>query len=383
MKKEPYITRLDIELTERCNNNCIHCYINLPDDDLCAKKKELSTDKIKEILKEAVSLDCMTIRFTGGEPLLREDFEELYVFTRKQGLKVLIFTNATLINKRLAELFSRIPPLEKIEVTVYGINKNSYEAVTGKKGSFKAAEKGIKLLLKNKIPFVVKSAVLPPNKNETDKFEKWAMAIPDMDRLPSKSMFFDLRCRRDNEIKNRFIKKLRITPEEGIGILTREKDKYIKEMKEFCSKFTRPPGDDLFSCGAGFSGCADAYGYFLPCIMLKCPDTAYDLKNGTLEDAIVNFFPKIRAMRAKNKDYLKRCAKCFLKSLCEQCPAKSWMEHGTLDTPVEYFCEIAHAQAKFLGLVKPHEKAWEVTDWKERLRNFSRNVIPAEAGIQT
>ena len=50
----PILGKLDLELTERCNNNCIHCDINLPADDLTVKKKELSTEEIKGILKEAV-----------------------------------------------------------------------------------------------------------------------------------------------------------------------------------------------------------------------------------------------------------------------------------------------------------------------------------------
>ncbi len=93
----PLLDKLDIELTERCNNNCIHCYIKLPVEDQAARKRKLSTDDIRNILKEAASLGCLTARFTGGEPLLREDFEELYVFARKQGLKVMLFTNTTLI----------------------------------------------------------------------------------------------------------------------------------------------------------------------------------------------------------------------------------------------------------------------------------------------
>ena len=75
--KRLLLGRLDIELTERCNNNCIHCYINLPEGDLNAKRRELSTDEIKEILKEAEGLGCLAARFTGGEPFLREDFEEM------------------------------------------------------------------------------------------------------------------------------------------------------------------------------------------------------------------------------------------------------------------------------------------------------------------
>lgn len=371
--KRPLLSRLDMELTERCNNNCIHCYINIPTDDIKAKEKELSTREIKEILKEAASLGCLTVRFTGGEPLLREDFEELYLFARRLGLKVLIFTNGTLITSQLADLFVRVPPLEKIEVSFYGMNRNSYEAVTRVTGSFEAAWQGINLLLENKIPFVVKSALLPPNKSEINEFEFWASIIPGMDTFPSYSMFFDLRCRRNSRNKNQLIKRLRLTSEEVLKMLTRRKGEYLREMKEFCSKFTRPPGNNLFSCGAGkYGGCVDAYGYFQLCMLLRHPATVYNLKNGSLNDAITSFFPKVRTIKAADTEYLDHCARCFLKGLCDQCPAKSWMEHGTLDTPVKYFCEIAHAQARYLGLLKDGETAWEITDWKKR-RNLLLN----------
>ena len=372
---KPLLSRLDMELTERCNNNCIHCCINLPEDDSAAKERELSTGEIKKILEEAASLGCLKVRFTGGEPLLRDDFEELYIFARKLGLKVIIFTNATLITLHLAELFSRIPPLEKIEVTVYGMKDSSYETVTRTTGSFKAAFRGINLLLEHKIPFVVKGAILPANKEEIEEFESWATTIPWMDKPPSYSMFFNLRCRREGA-KNELIKKLRVNPEIGLNILTRNEERYLKEMKEFCSKFMRPAGDKIFSCGAGCGGgCVDAYGYFQPCMMLRHPDCIYDLKKCSLKDALTNFFPKLREMKATNPDYLNRCAKCFLKGLCEQCPGKSWMEYGNLDTPVEYLCEVAHTQARFLGLLKEGEMAWEVADWKERIKDFVREDI--------
>jgi radical SAM protein with 4Fe4S-binding SPASM domain len=373
------MSQLDIELTERCNNNCIHCSINLPADDLTAKKRELSTEEVKGILEEAASLGCLTVRLTGGEPLLREDFEEIYLFARKLGLKVSLFTNATLVAPHLAKLFARFPPLEKIEITVYGMKKMSYEAVTRTHGSFDAAWRGIKRLLDNKVPFVVKGSILPPNRREMEEFESWAATIPWMDRPPSYSMVFDLRCRRDSEGKNRLIKKLRLSPEAGLEILTRRREAYLREMREFCSKFTSPPGDELFSCGAGIGGgCVDAYGNFELCMELRHPDTVYDLKRGSLKDALVNFFPEIREIKAINPDYLRRCARCFLKGLCDQCPAKSWIEHGTLDTPVEYLCEITHVQARYLGLLKNAEKTWEVRNWKARIKKFSRKELVSQ-----
>jgi len=379
--KGPLLGSLDMELTERCNNNCIHCYINLRADDLTARERELSTEEIKGILREAASLGCLRVRLTGGEPLLRDDFEELYLFSRKLGLKVLLFTNATLITPHLAELFASIPPLEKIETSFYGLKKESYEAVTRTPGSFEAAWRGIHLLLERKVPLIVKSALLPPNKDEVEKFEAWASTVPWMDKPPSYSMFFDLRCRRDSEEKNRLIESLRPSSEQGLRVLNRRKEEYIKEVREFCSKFMAIQGDRLFSCGSGVgSGCVDPYGYFQPCIMLRHPDTVYDLKKGSLKDAMINFFPKLRDMKASDPHYLERCAKCFLKGFCEQCPAKSWMEHGTLDTPVEYLCEIAHTQARYLGLLGKDEEAWRVNDWRERIRNFSGEKRRDEEG---
>jgi molybdenum cofactor biosynthesis enzyme MoaA len=63
--KRLILGRLDMELTERCNNNCIHCCINLPADDNAARRRELSTAEIEAILAEAASLGCLTVRFTG------------------------------------------------------------------------------------------------------------------------------------------------------------------------------------------------------------------------------------------------------------------------------------------------------------------------------
>ncbi len=360
--------RMDMELTERCNNNCIHCCINLPADDKEAQSKELTTAEWRSLLEQVASLGCLSVRFTGGEPLLREDFEELYLVARRLGLKVVLFTNATLITPRLASLFSRIPPLEMIEISVYGMFKKSYEAVSRAPGSVEDAWRGINLLLENNVPFVVKGTLLLPTIDEVDEFEAWAATLPGMDRPPRYSMFLDLRCRRDSEERNRLIKKIRISPERGLKFLTRDRETYDKNMQEFCTKFMYPTGDKLLACGAGHGGgCIDAYGRLQLCMMLRHPDTVYDLKKGSLKDALENFFPKIMSKRASAPQYLERCALCFLKGLCEQCPAKSWMDSGDLESPVEYLCEVAHFQAVDLGLLSPGEKAWEVKDWKARV----------------
>ena len=365
-RKGPRLGRLDVELTERCNNNCIHCYINLPANNEKARGRELSAKAIKSVLREAADLGCLTVRFTGGEPLLRPDFEEIYLAARNLGMGVILFTNACLLTPALADLLKRIPPLRKIEVSVYGMTRASYERVSQTKGSFKAAWRGIRLLQERGIPFIVKGALLPPNREERPDFENWSSTIPWMDSPPSYSMLFDLHCRR-NQKKSRSIAGLRLDPKEVVRELAGDARKR-EGLMEFVSKFSGARGNDLFTCGAGLgSACLDAYGTLYPCIMLRSPEAAYDLRNGSLKEALDGHFPRLRKIKTSRPEYLERCARCFLKGLCEQCSARSWIEHGRLDMPVEYFCDVAHALARKLGLLGPGEKGWEVENGEERV----------------
>ncbi len=366
------LPHLDIELTERCNNNCIHCSINL-DENHKQSALEMSTEFVKNILEQAAELGCLSVRFTGGEPLLRSDFEELYIYSRRLGLRVFLFTNATLINENTARLFRKVPPGRPIEITSYGMSEKSYQAVTRRKGTFVAFRRGLDFLIKHEVPFVVKIAVLPPNVYELGAAIEWAKSISRDHSAPSCVVALDLRSRRDSNDNNDRIRFLRMPPEEVVKVLGLNED-YRKEMLAFCRKFTGTKSDKLFNCNIGRGICIDAYGNVKGCLALQVPFLSYSLEQGTLRDAVTNYFPNFVNLKASNSDYLKRCAKCVLRGLCAQCPAKSWSEHGTLDTPVEYYCRIAHAHANALGLIKEGEKGWMITAWHDRLGKANRRA---------
>ena len=373
-KNKPLLRTFDIELTERCNNNCIHCCINLPEHDALARQRELTTSEWKNVLDQATALGALTVRFTGGEPLLHEDFEDLYLYARRLGLRVLLFTNARLITRSIARLFSRIPPLEKIEITVYGMKSESCTAVSRKKNAFGEFRQGIDWLLEYKIPFIIKGTVFPATIDEMEELIAWSSKIPWMDSLPTFPMFLDLRHRRDSSSKNKRIKKLRLTPREGLRILTRDPDLYRREMGTFCSQFLGPPSDKIFNCNANNAICVDAYGKIQYCLALRHPDTVLDLHQHNLEEMLTDFIPRLRQKKSDNPEFLERCGQCFLRGFCEQCPAKSWSEHGSLDQPVEYICQVAHEQAEYLGLLKKGEKAWQIKDWQHRISQLTKMI---------
>ncbi len=85
-----------IEVTSSCNLDCKFCFNSFPKNQVPDRPK----DEIFSIIDKVKSFGVPFIRFTGGEPLLREDIFEILAYAKKQGLKVRLNTNSTLLNKQ-------------------------------------------------------------------------------------------------------------------------------------------------------------------------------------------------------------------------------------------------------------------------------------------
>ncbi|MFH1441772.1 MAG: radical SAM protein [Candidatus Omnitrophota bacterium] len=339
----------DLELTARCNNNCRHCYINLPSNDKQVKKKELTLLEIKNIVDQTVDLGALWCLLTGGEPLLREDFFDIYLYLKKKGLLISVFTNATLLTAKHIEFFKKYPPRD-IEITVYGTTKETYEKVTRNKGSFNAFLSGVNLLLSNGIKTRFKAMALRSNVNELPRISAFCRKrTKDYFRFdPFLHMRFDGDKKRNAEIQSERLDSKKI-------ITIEQNDPERKQaLKKDCNNLIIPELANLncnhiFHCDAGTKSFTISYdGYFKLCSSLCHPDCILDLKKETLLQAWQYFVPQVRNNRSTKKDFLKKCHVCPLFNLCIWCPAHSYLETGALDMPVDYFCEVAHAREKML-----------------------------------
>ncbi len=349
MKNQRKVVSFDLEITARCNNNCRHCYINLPTRDKKAQEKELSLEQIENIAGQAVELGALWCLITGGEPLLREDFFDIYLYLKKKGLLISVFTNAALINEEHIKLFKKYPPRD-IEVTVYGVTKETYEKVTRRPGSFDAFMHGLNLLLENDIKVRFKAMALRSNVHELPEIAKFC-------RQRTKDYFrFDpfLHLRFDGDAKrNAEIKAERLSAQEIVAIEEADPERSLS-LEKNCDKlinteFSHYNCNHLFHCGTGNGSFSVSYdGKFRLCSSLWHPGCVYDLKKGTLAEAWQNFIPKVRDMRSNSEEFLDKCRKCPIINLCIWCPAHAHLETDELDQPVEYFCEVAHARQKML-----------------------------------
>ncbi len=347
MRKGRAAIGFDLELTARCHLDCRHCYISLPPADREAKRTEMSLEEIKRIGAEAASLGALWCLVTGGEPLIREDFSEIYLALRGEGLLLSVYTNAALISTEHVKLFRAHPPRD-VEVTVYGVTEDTYERITRTKGSFKAFQNGLGKLLDGGIRVRLKAMALRSNLHELPEISKFC-------RARTKDFFrFDpfLHYRLDgNADRNRDIEAERLGPAEIVAVEGADPERFRSLVKS-CDELLLPDGPwpdpgRLFRCAAGENHFVVGHdGKLRLCLSLVHPDFVFSLREGGLREGWRSLQSRARGARSPSPEYLENCGRCRVLNYCQWCPAVSFLETGRLDRPVDIYCRTAKARAE-------------------------------------
>jgi radical SAM protein with 4Fe4S-binding SPASM domain len=337
---------LTLELTARCNNSCNHCYNNLPPTAEEAQKQELSLAEIQAIIEQALPKGLLWVLLTGGEPLLREDFADIYTYLKKKGLLVTVFTNATLITDEHIRLFKQFPPRD-LEITVYGASPRTYTAVTRTSANYDKFIQGIELLSENAIPFRLKTMALASNSHEF-------AAIREFCQKYTKDYFyfdFQLHLRPDNHSgKNKTITKERLSPAKILELEWSDPAR-SKALQKECGTLIQPDflnnqGNSLFRCGVGTGSAFVGYdGILRLCQSLCHEEYTCNLRHRPLIEAWSELRAKARAAVSHSPEFLENCNRCQYINLCMWCPALAHLETGRLDATVETFCRLAEARA--------------------------------------
>lgn len=125
--KDPYnrpVTNIRISLTPACNLNCIYCHSEGEE----SPRYRMSTEEIAEILKVAAEFSIRSVKFTGGEPLLRSDLLEI-IRSVPPGMESSLTTNGVLLAGMAADLKSA--GLSRVNVSLDSLNRETYRQITG------------------------------------------------------------------------------------------------------------------------------------------------------------------------------------------------------------------------------------------------------------
>ena len=164
------------ELTRRCNLRCVHCYTD-PWNNAGRLARELSTHEVIRILDELQEAGCLSLAFTGGDPLARPDFPQIYQAAVERGFLVTVLCNGTLVGERTIRLWTEYPP-EGVEITLNGISPGVLEAITTVPGSHARVLRGIRLVREAGLPLTVKANAMRPNFDELLAIKAFVRTLP-------------------------------------------------------------------------------------------------------------------------------------------------------------------------------------------------------------
>jgi len=342
-KKNWQINRPNVcqfELTFSCDLHCKYCYLDRYNKPSFIKK-ELNTKQIKFILDKIYDLGAVWLCFSGGDPLKRKDFLEIYAYAKNKGFIITIFTTGVSMTKEIADYLEKKPPLV-IEITINGVTKGTYERVTRVKGSYEKAMEGLNLILKKKLPLKVKTMATRQNLEELARIKEFLEERKIRFRPNS---LLHARLDRDNTPCSLRIKPREISNIDRLfGVESTKEDDDGAEVYNV-HKRKRPTNNRVFRCamGGGDGINLDPYGDMFPCNCIRKPAINFlDSNLEIIKKTISERFREIANLEFKSGS---KCRSCGFVDLCLRCPGKALLETGDMEAPIEYFCELAHLAA--------------------------------------
>jgi MoaA/NifB/PqqE/SkfB family radical SAM enzyme len=349
----------NIDLTYRCNCNCRHCWLRLPADDP-AVEQETSFDEISRIADEARALGCRRWLISGGEPMLRSDFADIFDMITRRSLPYSLNTNGTLITPAIARLLKRKGAKM---VALYGATAEIHDHITRTPGSFAATMQGFAYLREAKTGFIVQIIPMRANYPEFDAMIKLASSISPVYRMGAPWLYLSA-CR--SAVRNREISRQRLAPAAVIQIDppdTTDDDERITTTETN----NKPParlqtGEDNRLFAACIDGCRDfhidPYGGMTFCPFIKDPALRYNLQKGSFREAWDDFIPSLADKVQGDTEYGENCGRCEKRGDCRWCPAYGYLEHGRYPAKITYLCHLADEARSYRENWRHHHRRY-------------------------
>ncbi len=315
------------EITYGCNLRCRHCY------QIRRKGDELRFAEIRNLLDQLAQLGCFYLAFSGGEPLTREDFFKIASYARKKNFALKILTNATLIDRNIAQKIKELN-FKCVDISIYGAIPRTHDRFTGIDGSFLKMLKGTEHLLENGINIRFKMTI--------NRFN-----IKEFDQIQSLAKNFKATLLADPFItpRNNFDRTpldFRVQPQD-LNIVAHY---FVRANQRY---FCEDQSSRLI-CNAGRSVLAiSPAGVIYPCEGLQIP--AGNIREKPLKEIWYKSTVLKKIRKLKEED-LRDCSICNLKQFCFRCMGSAYLEKRNYLKKAGIFCKMAEAIKRELKRIK-------------------------------
>lgn len=298
---------MTFELVEKCNLFCFHCYNNSRADNPLV----IDWKKLLSLMEKLKVNGLEIVQFTGGEPMLHPNFDDILEFSCQVFESVIILTNGTLIKDDFVKKFKKYKDKIKFSISLDNYKSEIHDKIRNSKGCFDLTSMGIKKLREK--DFYVRIGMTFDDNTIDDIFKTFEYSINELNAnhfacnpvLPYGRSYNCWHAADENMLKKIIVELKKIE-------LSSHKDRLMKAPKS---------NENPINCGAGyktFTACAD--GVLKPCVLF--PKNFSKIGNIFSDDADMlfsydnlSFFINIDISKGKQE-----CKQCdFNHKFCEGC----------------------------------------------------------------
>ena len=317
---------VQLDLTYRCNERCVHCYLDHEDHG------EMTAAEIKHLLDEMADAGVFILTLSGGEIFLRKDFFEILEYARQLLFCVKLKTNAVLIREREARRLRDLG-IQSIQISIYSHRPEVHDAITLVPGSLERSVNAIRFLKSQGLKVIIANVLMTRNRHDYSGVRALA------DEL-------GVECTLDPTVTP-MMDGNRSTLELGVDRRALQEvfrdSAVVGDVDEFCAIAPEAGEDDLnaMPCSAGHTACyVSPYGDVFPCVQFPLPT------GNVRQERFVDIWRHsaqmndVRSIRIKD---LATCSSCSHVSKCTRCPGLAYME-GNMRGPSSQDCEKSFAR---------------------------------------
>ena len=318
---------VQLDLTYRCNERCVHCYLDHHDHG------EMSTAEIKDLLDQMAAAGVFYLTISGGEILMRRDFFEILEYARLRTFCIKLKTNGILIRKQEADRIKALG-VESVQVSIYSHIPEVHDAITKLPGSLQQSIEAIRRLRAHGIHVIMANVLMVQNVHDYAGVRALAAELGAqfiMDPTITPMMDGD-----------RSILNLNVD-EAALREVFQNESLVGGNIEEFCAPPLAPGENDMdqLPCSAGHTACyVSPYGDVYPCVQFPLPSG--NVRSMKFVD-IWRDSPQLNEVRSITLGDMPTCSKCTHGGTCTRCPGLAYLE-GNMRGPSYQDCEKSYAR---------------------------------------
>lgn len=332
--EKPRLAGLQFELTSRCNERCIHCYIPNGKKN---KGIDMPFGQFKSILDQYAEMGGIHVTLSGGEALMNRDIIKMLRYCREKDMQISLLTNLISLTDDEVGVLKEVN-VSLVQVSLYSMKAHIHDQITTVKGSFEKTKNAIEKLHAADVPVQISCPVMKANKEGYKEVMEYAQSL----RMKSQTDFI-MMAQADLDTAN-LANRLSIAETENVirDILNFDTGYKVSTLEN--DALSSIPAEEFAErplCSAGVNGlCVTSNGEVYPCAGWQQYVVGNVFKQ-TLKD-IWEHSEKLSLLRKIRQKDFPKCLKCEALDYCNMCLVRNYNESGGDMFKInQHFCDVA------------------------------------------